>query len=151
MEGDRGGGLCGYDSRGLFPHPLSTSAKRPWKKEDADTDVLWKFYSCCCSSPPADRGRTVNMTAALSFSMLCYTRSISFPVIFPSDISLVYRLGFVHMSLLAAWETGSVIERVCVCVALASGWLHGCSYQGSTDLPQRSGSVCVCVCVRAFA
>ncbi len=37
----------------------------------------------------------------------------------------------------------SVIE--CVCVALASGWLHGYSYRDSTGLPLKISGECVCV------
>lgn len=34
---------------------------------------------------------------------------------------------------------------MCVCVALASGWLHGYSYRDSTGLPLKISGECVCV------
>lgn len=99
--------------------------------------MLWNFYSCYCSFPPADRGRTANTTAAA----LVFSLSLSLRLVILAPFS------FCFLSLSAWHFIGSQIRlrtlvttgclRVCdwMCVCCSGEWVVAWLFLSRLDRP----------------
>ncbi len=112
--------------------------------------MLWNFYSCYCSIPPADRGRTANTTAAA----LVFSLSLSLRLVILAPFS------FCFLSL-SAWHfigsqirlrtlvtTGCLRVFDWMCVCCSGEWVVAWLFLSRLDRPAPEDQWGVWVCVR---